>query len=776
MTAVTATPPNNTLEHALAYIALGWGLCSVPQGTKGPSDKNWNSPALVIDTPEKAASICHARPDNGLGVVHAASGTCAIDVDHIEYTAMALAEFGLELEDLFAGAPRIMGKEGRDKAIFRLPASMGARTHKLVWPKPPGAQKPVTLFELRAGPVQDVLPPTIHPDTGNPYRWQPGKAPWDCEIPELPEALVHIWNDWDSFKVQLLAACPWAPTPPARQPRKRRDGPHSNVIGQFNDAHDVIAMLKQHGYRQVGKRFLSPTSESRLPGVVIFEDGTHAYSHHASDPLNDGHAHDAFSVFTMLEHDGDISAAVRAAAELLGLDNLRPDPVPLVDIAPLLEKAQERVKAPDVPAHLLSLPGALGHMVDFYNRTAPKPQPQFAVQAALAAVAVIAGRRYRSVENNWTSLFFINVAKSAAGKEHARTVIDTVLTAAGLENLIGPRGYTSDSGVFSSLYHQPSHISIIDEMGEMMRNAQAIGNFHKRSANTAMMEAWGLAGGTFRSPGRSTLGAPQGQMDSSHHVVHRPSLTVLGMTTPRTFYDNLTEAAIEGGFLNRFIIVESQIGRQLSRRTDPLEVPQELLDWCAIVRAGGAGNLAGFSPGPEQVPVHTEVQFTDEAHELFRRYEAKNNQAMDELEDERLDEMLGRSREKAMRIATGLSVSVNPERPVVTADLAQWGIDYIEFYTQQTLVAIRRYMHGSQFGQWRTSVLDTITSGGTKGRTERELAKNNRTYAGLEPRMRKAVLDSLKGEGMIEFTTSKGPSGRGRSRDAWVAIEIGGEE
>lgn len=107
--------------------------------------------------------------------MHSASGTCAIDVDHLEYFRACLAELGADPDTLFAGAPRIIGKEGRDKAVFKLPPG-GFKTHKLVWPPRAPGEKPVTIFELRAGIVQDVLPPSIHPDTQQPYRWRDGVA------------------------------------------------------------------------------------------------------------------------------------------------------------------------------------------------------------------------------------------------------------------------------------------------------------------------------------------------------------------------------------------------------------------------------------------------------------------------------------------------------------------------------------------------------------------------------------------------------------------------
>lgn len=427
----------------------------------------------------------------------------------------------------------------------------------------------------------------------------------------------------------------------------------------------------------------------------------------------------------------------------------------------------------DVPSQLLRLPGTLGTFIDLCNRTAPKPQPQFAVQGALALAGVVMGRRYRTTRNNWPGLYHVNVGKSASGKEHVRTCLDAVLTEAGLGHLVGPSGYTSDSGVFSALYHQPAHLTIIDELGELLSSANAQGNFHKRSALKALVETWGLMGGTLRPQGYSTMALKPGQREeAAARCVHRPSLTMMGMTTPRTFYDSLTEKAIEGGFLNRLLIVESTIGRQLSREADPLEVPETLVEWCRAVREGQGGNLTGLDTAPDQVPVPRVVDFTPDAKAAFRDYERANMAAQDALEAEGLAEMEGRSLEKALRIALYLAVSDNVAVPFIRSEHAAWAIAYVRYYTAQTIEAVRQHLTGSLFGQWRTTVADAIRRGGERGLTEREIARNCRPYAGLEPRQRKSVMDSLRSDGLVELVElGKGPSGRGRSRTAWIAIQ-----
>lgn len=779
---------STTYEHGAYYVDLGWGLCSIPRGTKGPTDNGWNNPANIITSLEQVAAITSSRPDNGLGLVHNVSGTCAIDVDHLEFFRTCLEELGTSPEVLFAGAPRIVGNTGRDKAIFRLPAGE-FKTHKLVWPPRAPGEKPTTIFELRTGAVQDVLPPTIHPDTHQPYRWRDGCAPWDLGgVPELPAELIAMWRDWDRFKVQLMAVCPWAPKPEAPKPRARSAGPNGNVIGQFNQAHDVAAILGAHGYEPKGRRWLAPTSSSKLAGVVIFEDGTHCFSHHASDPLNDGHAHDAFSVFCQLVHGGDMTAAVAAAADILGLNTRTPDPVPMDNVRQFMansSKANRKPQGLDLatlekmpPSDLLTVPGVLGQVVEYANRTAPKPQPQFAVQAALALGSVVLGRKWMTTQDNCSSLYFVNIGMSASGKEHPRTVIDRVLTAAGMDWLLGPGGYTSDGAVFSHLHSKPCHLSIIDELGELLGNAKAQGNFNKRQAITVLVQAWGMPHGTLRPNGYSTMSLTAKQRsEMESKIIHRPALSLMAMTTPDMFYSALDEQSIRGGFLNRLLIAESDLPPRVRGKTERMPVPKAVIDWCQSVRQVGDGNLAGMELGADVVPEFGMVDFTDEADAMREQYEAECIEEIKALRHEGLGEMQGRSNEKAQRLALIVALSVNPDRPLITGEIMRWCIRYVRHYTEQTIASIRKHMHGTQFAQWRASVMDALTKGGDRGRTEFELARCSRVFAGLEPRVRRSVLDSLKSDRMAAFVDmGKGIGGRGKSRQAWVALTNGQDD
>lgn len=112
-----------------------------------------------------------------------------------------------------------------------------------------------------------------------------------------------------------VATLPPVRKAPAPLPKASATGP--SVIAAFNLAHDVGAILEAHGYKRMGSRYLPPSSTSGIPGVKLFEDGK-AYCHNGSDVLGDHKPHDAFDLFRILAHGGDLQAALSGARRVLG--------------------------------------------------------------------------------------------------------------------------------------------------------------------------------------------------------------------------------------------------------------------------------------------------------------------------------------------------------------------------------------------------------------------------------------------------------------------------
>ncbi len=292
--AAPAGPGLDVRATGLRLIARGYALCPIAPGSKGPRQKGWNTAAQWLDSPAKLDAALAAHPTMGLGLIHGAR-TVALDVDDLPAAKAWCAARGVNLTALLATGARIIGNPARAKALYRAPDGLTLPYHKV-------EANGQTILELRSGPRQDVLPPSVHPTTGKPYRWD-GFDLAAHDFPPMPEALVALWLD-----------CTTATPSPA----STRTGRTPSAIAAYNAAHSVADLLAAHGYTAEGGRY-RPPGATGAAGIVLLNDGARCFSHHAGDPLANGHALDAFDVMCCLDHGGDTKAALRAVAPSAGV-------------------------------------------------------------------------------------------------------------------------------------------------------------------------------------------------------------------------------------------------------------------------------------------------------------------------------------------------------------------------------------------------------------------------------------------------------------------------
>lgn len=170
-----------------ACIDAGIALIPLDEGTKRTEAAGWNLPGYAIYTHEQAAERLSGKCNIGMANAFCTPNPVgAIDIDNMTGARQWLKERGVDLDALLAdpAAVRIdSGREGRAKLLYRLPHTMP--TYKVA----NGG------LELRCASkdgktVQDVLPPSIHPDTGRPYRLIGDIA----SIPPIPAALLAAWE------------------------------------------------------------------------------------------------------------------------------------------------------------------------------------------------------------------------------------------------------------------------------------------------------------------------------------------------------------------------------------------------------------------------------------------------------------------------------------------------------------------------------------------------------------------------------------------------------
>jgi putative DNA primase/helicase len=254
-------------QWAIRYIQqYGLALVPIPPRHKAPLHQGWNQEGGYVMDAGEARQRWRDLPDHGIGAVLGPSGLCSIDVDAPDHAEPVLGALGIDLGALREATPTIQGDPTRYRLMFKAPPGAALGRKALTWPARQPGEKPLTLFELRAGDIQGVLPPTIHPGTGKPYVWL---NPPNSAFPSLPKDLLELWQQWDSYRKELEAMCPWATQTFRPELPPRGNGARPNVIAEFNRVHSVQDLLKEHDYTQKGKRWLSPTSSSKLAGVTV---------------------------------------------------------------------------------------------------------------------------------------------------------------------------------------------------------------------------------------------------------------------------------------------------------------------------------------------------------------------------------------------------------------------------------------------------------------------------------------------------------------------------
>lgn len=164
------------------YISHGWQIVPVPEGSKGPRAGGWNTRSAALQ------SMVGLPDYMGVGLMHAYSGTMALDIDD-----WMLTRKRIDIDALYAAPDAVTilsGKPGRGKLLYRMPFGLVLPTRQF---KDGGT----LAFELRCATmdeltVQDVLPPSIHPETRQPYQWG-GAGHW-TRLPFVPSAVLDIWQ------------------------------------------------------------------------------------------------------------------------------------------------------------------------------------------------------------------------------------------------------------------------------------------------------------------------------------------------------------------------------------------------------------------------------------------------------------------------------------------------------------------------------------------------------------------------------------------------------
>jgi len=422
------------------------------------------------------------------------------------------------------------------------------------------------------------------------------------------------------------------------------------------------------------------------------------------------------------------------------------------------------------PAELYNPPGIIKDIYEYSEQIAQISQPALSLQSALGVGSVAAGRMYKSDMNNFSSLYFMCIAKSGQGKENTKTVIESVLDNSGHIDLMAGDGYTSSGAVYSLLRHKPTHITVMDEFGKRLESIAKSSNSNKEDALQALMEAWGRCHGTIRPDNYSLMNmSSKQQQEAMDRSTIKPAITLMGMSVPKNFYGALSTGRIVDGFLNRFIVVESKLPRVVGKMVPFREPSHAICEWVRKMRET-KNEMEELAKNNSELDFKQRVlTFDNESKDLLTKLAYKLIEEQDALEKDGLEVLLSRTREKAMRLALICALADNHNTNIIRSDITKWAIDYVYYYDQLLVDNCEDKVAGSETESKIKQVLSFIRSQGDIGISKRDIDRRE-IFRSMKSYEVKEIIERLKNSGEIQEKDVKVKS-TGRPTKRIVAID-----
>ena len=792
----TATPDKHQIY--CDYLQHGIQLVPIPpdkdtsRPTKAPKTAGWNLDQNIIKSPEQIDSTWLGENWN-VGLALLQSNIVSFDIDDLQMTRKVFLEvFDYDLDDLLEApdAVRIIGNPARAKLLYCVPDDLKDLTtrqlnfsgNKMVFEirfkSKPSARNPL------GNTAQDILPPSIHPDTGQPYEWLGDYR----NIPPLPRILADIWTHWEEGEQTLKSVDPDYTTPPERPlkcPSAALIG-EASVIDACNEKYDLAALLARNGYKKRGARYLHPGSNSGIPGIVLFDQGgkQRCYSH-AGDALNDGHAHDAFDVIRILEYGGDERMAIEElAAELTTTDGITIDahnkglyvanksPIP----APF-DESQIYVEPECANDSFKVLPGRLQEIADWLTTSAYRTNAELAQLGALAIACTAAGRMYKTTTGSFSGILSIAVAPTGGGKDFIRKGILSVFATAELADLVGPGSLTSEAAVRGQLFRHPNTVLVIDEIGDKLKRAMNGNDSHEKAAFDSFKEVFSSEGSLWKERGYAPKSRELNKLMFNQPLdIQSPILTLVGLTTPEQLANALQAEHFEGGMLNRFIVVVADKRLNTKRQQIPDAAPPAwLVERIKAIRKADSknsnGNLAAVKKNEPEAMVEPQpriVQVEPDAVNAMHLFWVANEEKY--VGDTLKVQLSARLHEIAMRLSLSIAVFEDHKNPQITKDLYDWCAEWVEMHFLRFALLCNKYRASSPWDDRRMRILRALRDAGSQGISLAEMGRQPQIFNTGKVKERDELLAELASMELAMSKIEPRTDGRsGRPSVRWYA-------
>jgi hypothetical protein len=314
-------------------------------------------------------------------------------------------------------------------------------------------------------------------------------------------------------------------------------------------------------------------------------------------------------------------------------------------------------------------PGLVGEIAQYFYQSSIRPVPEIALVAAIACVAGVVGRSY-NISRQGLAQYLILLARTGTGKEAASSGISSLFQAIRpmlpmADQFLGPAVFASGPALHRVLSEKPCFVSVLGEFGFTV---QRLSNPKASSAELTLkqliLDAYGKSG-----YGQVLQPSVYSDREKNINPVAAPNMTILGESTPESFYDGLDQSHIASGFLSRFMIIEytgdrPDINKHFEQQPSD-QLKQRFADLVTIAITVQNNNTV--------CQVTQDEDGTRILDEFNHMVDTKIRGANDAIR-----EIWNRAHLKALKLSGVIAVGVNAHKPIVTGAIAEWAIQLVQ--------------------------------------------------------------------------------------------------
>lgn len=316
-------------------------------------------------------------------------------------------------------------------------------------------------------------------------------------------------------------------------------------------------------------------------------------------------------------------------------------------------------------------PGFVGALAQFIYQSALLPVPEVAITAALGLMAGICGKVW-VIPKSGLNLYVVLVARSGIGKEALHGGISDLINACLLHspvagNFVDFTEYASGPALIKALSQNQCFVQVSGELGRRFLAMSSTKDSSMQTLRTQLTNLYMKS-----APNSVAGGISYSSQENNVESLKGVAFSLIGETTPGTFYESLTPAMMEDGFMSRFLVIE-YTGDRPENNPDRVELPPQKL----VTYLAGLMNHAdvALARGNNQM-----VSFSAEAMTLLKAFDVRCADGVRASgDDEAKRQVWSRANLKALRVAALLAVGDNYSGPVVTEEQAQWAISLVEY-------------------------------------------------------------------------------------------------